>query len=214
MGLMYSNGLDPHGTNILYSYGDANLRPPRPQGCRIGMMNAAAVSMTSKKHTRSSPATSNTEIKTAFDTSTDMLGLRNLLSELGTPQIKPTIIYQDNTAAIQISNNRGSLGKASRAIDLEILTIRNRIEDHQIATQYCNTKNMIADIGTKALSEAQFVKLRDMMNGYAIVKAKYPELNLPRYVYTKDKNQLKLTYAMVVEMIAQQPFQVSDDEWI
>ncbi len=27
MGLMYSNGLDPHGTNILYSFGDANLRP-------------------------------------------------------------------------------------------------------------------------------------------------------------------------------------------
>jgi hypothetical protein len=140
-----------------------------------------------------------------------MLGLRNLLSELGTPQIKSTIIYQDNTAAIQISNNRGSLGKASRAIDLKILTIRNRIEDHQIATQYCNTQNMIAHIGTKALPEAQFVKLRDMMNGYAIVKVRYLELNLPRYVYSKDETQLTFNYAMVVEMIAQQPFQVSDD---
>jgi hypothetical protein len=72
-----------------YSYGDANLRLPRPQGCRIGMINGAAVSMTSKKHTRTSPATSSAELKTAFDTSTDMLGLRNLLSELGNAQ-KPT----------------------------------------------------------------------------------------------------------------------------
>jgi len=206
MGLMYSNGLDPHGKNILYSYGDANLRLPRPQGCRIGMMNSAAVSMTSKKHTRTSPATSSAEMKTAFDTSTDMLGLRNLLSELGNPQIKPTILYQDNTAAIQISNNRGSLGKASRAMDLETLTIRNRIEDHQIATQYCSTLNMIADIGTKALPEAQFVKLRDMMNGYAIVKAKYPDLSLPEYVYTQDENAVPMSYAMVVEMISQQPY--------
>jgi hypothetical protein len=206
MGLMYSNGLDPHGKNILYSYGDANLRLPRPQGCRIGMMNSAAVSMTSKKHTRTSPATSSAELKTAFDTSTDMLGLRNLLSELGNPQIKPTILYQDNTAAIQISNNRGSLGKASRAMDLETLTIRNRIEDHQIATQYCSTLNMIADIGTKALPEAQFVKLRDMMNGYAIVKAKYPDLSLPDYVFTHDMNAIPMSYAMVVEMISQQPY--------
>jgi hypothetical protein len=68
--------LDPHGKNIMYSYGDANLRLPRPQGSRIGMMNGAAVSMTSKKHTRTSPATSSAELKTAFDTSTDMLGLR------------------------------------------------------------------------------------------------------------------------------------------
>ena len=212
MGLMYSNGLDPHGKNILYSYGDANLRLPRPQGCRIGMMNSAAVSMTSKKHTRTSPATSSAELKTAFDTSTDMLGLRNLLSELGNPQIKPTILYQDNTAAIQISNNRGSLGKASRAMDLETLTIRNRIEDHQIATQYCATLNMIADIGTKALPEALFVKLRDMMNGYAIVKAKYPELPLPVYVYTLDENKVQMSFAMVVEMINQQPYNMSDEE--
>ena len=28
MELMYSNGLDPHGMNILYSYGDTNLRIP------------------------------------------------------------------------------------------------------------------------------------------------------------------------------------------
>jgi hypothetical protein len=211
MGLMYSNGLDPHGKNILYSYGDANLRLPRPQGCRIGMMNGAACSMTSKKHTRTSSATSGAELKTAFDTSTDMLGLRNLLSELGNAQVKPTILYQDNTAAIQISNNRGSLGKASRAMDLETLTIRNRIEDHQIATQFCSTLNMIADIGTKALPEALFVKLRDMMNGYAIVKAKYPDLSLPDYVFTLDENRVRVTYLMMVEMLSQQPFEVPDE---
>ncbi len=64
-----------------------------------------------------------------------------------------------------IESNHGtlSLGKASRATDLETLTIRNRIEDHQIATQFCATLNMIAGIGTKALPEALFVKLRDMM---------------------------------------------------
>jgi hypothetical protein len=137
--------------------------------------------------------------------------LRNLLSELGNRQIKPTVLYQDNTAAIQISNNRGSLGKNSRAMDLEVLSIRNRIEDHQIVTQYCATTNMIADIGTKALPEATFVRLRDMMNGYALVKAKYPELQLPCYVFTTNNEKVKMSYAMIVEMISQQPFDMSED---
>jgi hypothetical protein len=99
------------------------------------MMNGAATSIVSKKQTRTAPNTCCAESKAAFDTSTDVMGLRNLLSELGNRQIKPTVLYQDDTAAIQISNNRGSLGKSSRAMDLEVLTIRNRIEDHQVATQ-------------------------------------------------------------------------------
>jgi hypothetical protein len=96
-------------------------------------------------------------------------------------------------------------------MDLETLTIRNRIEDHQIATQFCSTLNMIADIGTKALPEALFVKLRDMMNGYAIVKAKYPDLSLPDYVFTLDENRVRVTYLMMVEMLSQQPFEVPDE---
>jgi hypothetical protein len=60
---------------------------------------------------------------------------------------------------------------------------------------------MIADIGAKALPEATFVRLRDMMNGYALVKAKYPELQLPRYVFTTNKEKVQMSYAMVVEMI-------------
>jgi hypothetical protein len=50
IGLMFSKGLDPHGLNILYAFGDANLRIPRPQGCRILMLNGGAVSFTPKIH--------------------------------------------------------------------------------------------------------------------------------------------------------------------
>jgi hypothetical protein len=70
---------------------------------------------------------------------------------------------------------------------------------------------MIADIGTKALPEATFVRLRDMMNGYALVKAKYPELQLPCYVFTTNSDKIQMSYAMIVEVISQQPFDMSDD---
>jgi hypothetical protein len=112
---------------------------------------------------------------TLFDTSTDVIGIRNLLSELGHLQQAPTKIYQDNKSAIQIANNRGSLGKNSRAMDLKTLTIRNRIEDHQVETAWLETKGMIADMGSKALPETPFTRFRDTMNGYALVRARFPK---------------------------------------
>ena len=51
MGLIFSDGLDPHGKNLLYAYADASHGVPRPQDCRIVMMNGAAVSFVSKKQT-------------------------------------------------------------------------------------------------------------------------------------------------------------------
>jgi hypothetical protein len=117
IGIMYSKGLDPHGDNIIYAFGDASLRLPRPQGCRIVMMNGAAISFVSKMQTLTAPSSTWAESVTLFDCSTDVLGLRNLLEELGHLQETPTTIYQDNRSAIQIANNRGSLGRNSRAMD-------------------------------------------------------------------------------------------------
>jgi hypothetical protein len=179
IGLIFSTGLDPHGINVLYSFADANHRLPRSQGCHNLMMNGAAISMVSKKQTKSAPSTTSAETTSLFQCSTDVLGVRNLMTELGMHQQYPTVIYQDNKSTIQIANNRGSLGKASRAMDLEVLAIRNRVEDHKVATEYANTVNQLADMGTKALSVPTFPRMRDTMNGYALVKAHYPNLDLP-----------------------------------
>ena len=117
-----------------------------------------------KMQTLTAPSTTWAETKTLFDCSTDVLGLRNLLSELGHLQEGPTIIYQDNKSAIQIATNRGSLGKTSRAMDLQTLSVRDRIEDHLVFPEYLETDRMIADMGSKALPETPFIKFRDVMN--------------------------------------------------
>ncbi len=48
--------------------------------------------------------------------------------------------------------------------------------------KYIRTEEMVADIGTKALGDKQFVYLRDQMNGYALVKRHHPAYALPAYV--------------------------------
>ena len=188
IGVIYSKGLDPHGENVLYAYADASLKVPRPHGCRIVLMNGAALSLRSKKHTITSPSSCAAEVVELFNCSTDVKGLRNLVAELGMCQQSPTVIYQDNESAIKIANNRGSLGVTSRAMDLDTLTIRNRVEDHIVETHFKPTGQMIADMATKALPEGPFTMMRDIMNGYSLVKAAFPSKKMPEMVYKGVKD--------------------------
>ncbi len=63
--------------------------------------------------------------------------------------------------------NRGALAKKTRAMDMRVMTIRNKIEDMKVVPMYLRTSEMIADIGTtKALDPKLFTYLRDKLCGY------------------------------------------------
>ncbi len=47
---------------------------------------------------------------------------------------------------------------------------------------------MLADIGTKALSDKQFCYLRDQLTGYALVKKHHPTYAIPAYVFDEKEN--------------------------
>ena len=68
-------------------------------------------------------------------------------------------------------------------MDLKTLASRNRIEDHQVETRRKKSSQMPADIGTKALPVEPFVRLRDIANGYSLVKAAYPNFPMSNLVY-------------------------------
>jgi hypothetical protein len=206
LGVIYSKGLDPHGDNILYGYADASLKVPRPYGCRITMMNGAAICFKAKKQVLTAPSSCWAELTELFNCSTDVRGLRNLMANLGMYQDAPSVIYQDNESAVKIANNRGSLGQTSRAMDLRTLSTRNRIEDHEVQTKLKKTDKMVADMGTKALPANPFVKLRDVMNGYALVKAAYPNKNMSGLVYKGDVSDMMGTLQMMKTSVMLLPF--------
>jgi hypothetical protein len=130
------------------------------------MMNGAAISLTSKRHTTTDDSTAAAELTECYLCACDVEGYRNLMAELGLAQLEPTTIWQDNQAAIQIAMNRGALAKKSRAMDLKVLTLRNKVEDMKCVPIYLKTSEMIADIGTKALDPKLFCYLRDKLCGY------------------------------------------------
>lgn len=170
-GILYSGNFEKEHLNILTAFADSSLSIPRSQGCRMVMMNGAIVSFTSKRHTTTDDSTAAAELTEQHLCACDVEGLRNLMQEIGLGQKEPTIIYQDNQAAIQIANNRGALAKKTRAMDLRTLAVRNKVEDMKVIPVYCETLMMLADIGTKALEPTRFEILRDAMTGYALWEA-------------------------------------------
>jgi hypothetical protein len=153
--------------NTMEGFADSNLGVPRSQGSRSIVMNRAAITSTSKRHTTTDDSTMAAELTEAHLLACEIEGFRVLMEEVGLKQIGPTRLYQDNKAAIQVAMNRGSLSRKTRGTDLKVLTLRNKVEDLKVVPIYLNTLDMLADIGTKALDPKSFCRLRDMLCGYA-----------------------------------------------
>ena len=136
------------------------------------MLNGAAISLSSKRHTTTDDSTTAAELTEMYLCSCDVEGLRSLMAEVGLHQERPTIIYQDNQPAIHISMNRGALSKKTRAMDMRVLSVRNKIEDGKVIPIYVRTALMIADIGTKALDQTTFEFLRGLLCGYTAKEGK------------------------------------------
>ena len=181
-GVIYSKGLDEHGSNVIYCFADSGHNVPRSQGCNITMMNGGCISLVTKKHTISAGSTCEDELIEFCNGVHKVCGFRNMSSEMGMHQDEPTVIYQDNEAAVQIELHRGSLSSRSKHMQLAVLRSRNKVEDQLVKPVFRRTTEMWADIGTKALPDKQFAYLHDKMNGYALIKKHHPSYMMPDYI--------------------------------
>ena len=55
-------------------------------------------------------------------------------------------------------------------MDTQLYDLSDRIVDQEVQLKHCSTEEMVADIGTKALSKSKFAYFRDLVNGYAVAK--------------------------------------------
>ena len=76
----------------------------------------------------------------------------------------PTLVYQDNTAAISLSSG-GVSHKRSKHFGLEFDALREYIQLGEMKIKYKPTDELAADLLTKALGPAKFIIFRDLMMG-------------------------------------------------
>eukprot|EP00253_Pinus_taeda_P016276 PITA_16276 len=102
------------------------------------------------------------------EASKEALWLRQILSEFGFQQQHPTTLWCDNQSAIQLCKDTVQ-HQCRKHIELHMHFIRKLIHDHVLEVQYCSTDDQVADIFTKALTEAKFTKLRFMVGVQEVV---------------------------------------------
>ena len=90
------------------------------------------------------------------------LFIRNLMNEIGFTQLEPTMMNEDNQAAIFLANNK-ACNDRTKHIHMRYLMVRDTIADKFIKVQHCPTECMLADVFTKPLTIKTFKGLMSMI---------------------------------------------------
>ena len=85
--------------------------------------------------------------------------MQNLLFEMDIEQ-RTVDTFSDSKGAIAMSYNPVHQ-QASKHVDLADHYVREQVDAGVLTVTYVSTNDMLADIFTKALGKAQFIKLRD-----------------------------------------------------
>ena len=90
-------------------------------------------------------------------------GYSNFASDLNKTSVEPTVIYEDNQSTICMYH-----GRAEQA-DIKFHFIREKVTTRAIQLQYCQKKDMVANVQSKGLTCAQFVKPRELLGVKALI---------------------------------------------
>ena len=161
-------GCEQYGDQIRRNHGfvafsDASWGIPNPAyGYAIFMANGV-VSYTSKT-LKSAESTAEAEYAAAYQTTRDIMFLRNLISDLGYELMGRLPLAVDNDAARKIAYNHGTTARNKhfkRAWHL----IREECTYQRQVIFHISTKLMRADLLTKALDSDTFLRLRAVLLG-------------------------------------------------
>ena len=83
--------------------------------------------------------------------------MRGLYADMGNDISKPTVLYVDNSGAVQLARDRRSCQR-SRHIQRRFLKLREWQAEGHIKLVYVNTADNAADVLTKPLPAREFSK--------------------------------------------------------
>ena len=118
-----------------------------------------AIAYKTKKNGLATLSSAESEYVALTAATQEVLWLRELMRELGFNQDRPTKVYEDNQACIAIANNPVLQGR-TKHLGRRLQFVRDAIENQEILLEYCETRQMVADTLTKALSEEKFCEFR------------------------------------------------------
>ena len=89
------------------------------------------------------------------------------------PPLEPTVIFEDNSASITMSTDKGSPHKRSKHFGIEWAYFKQAVDYLEIKPVYVSTNEQPADMLTKALPSQKFSYFRDMIMGIAKIQTHF-----------------------------------------
>jgi hypothetical protein len=166
-GLIYARSKRGGLNYTLEAQGDSdwagNLDDRRSTSGYIVTLNDNVISFKAKAQSCTALSTCEAETVAQTLTTQEVEWMRDVLDELGFPQIEPTKIRCDNEGAIAFSKDAGN-HSTMKHINLREFYIKDSVAEGRVALSYIRSTDNTADILTKALGTVLFKKHRAAMN--------------------------------------------------
>jgi hypothetical protein len=140
------------------SYGDVQLECKGTTGW-IAIWKGGPIAWKSKKQSIQSQSTAEAEIIAAADAAKEAMFLRMLFQDIGLIPREPTVLLEDNTAAIMFSNGEGAPQRL-RHMDIRRFALREAVYERVVRLVKVDGKANVADMLTKGLPAGPLGALR------------------------------------------------------
>ena len=128
----------------------------------VVLLNGMEVSWTAKKQGRVSLSTMESEFVAASEVTRELIGLQQMLKEVGMAPVVPMLMYVENQAAIcQIEGEASFI--TTKHIDVRHKHLRNLAQHGIVTTKHVLSELMLADPITKSLDATKLGTLRSLM---------------------------------------------------
>ena len=125
------------------------------------MFNGGPISWHCGKQKSASTSSTESEYKSLHGCVSEVVGLRNLLTELGYKIDEATMIFEDSSSCIKFSENPIQ-DSTMRHIHPKYHAVRQLIEQGQVVVHKIDTHDNVADMCTKALPPTVHKKFREL----------------------------------------------------
>ena len=137
----------------------------RSHGCYTIMLAGAAVTWRSRSHKSIMLSTAAAEYYEASEACREIAFVRGILEDFyNRGSLPPTPLYIDNQACIAMGM-MPQFTEKQKHIPIRICHLKECREDGMVELRHVSTTNQLADIGTKALAQPTFERLRHALRG-------------------------------------------------
>lgn len=128
----------------------------------VFLMCGAAISWKSQQQTLVALSSMESEYIALCEATREAIWLRQLLLDLGVPQLNPTVLFEDNQSCIAFVRSQ-RISKRTKHISVREMFVKDSCDKGIVQLQYMCTEEMIADVLTKPIGPTKMIKFSTAM---------------------------------------------------